>query len=124
MPSASASSADALFALAFCLVATLTAEDVGMGETHEARKGVTVVLVRRVKRGHEDDYEAWLPKIIAAMRRSPGFVGFENLRPVKGLQDEYVLILRFDSEVNLHRWEASPERKRWLAESTEFTENL
>jgi uncharacterized protein len=95
-----------------------------MEDTHEARKGVTVVLVRQVKRGHEGDYEAWLPKIISAMRRSPGFVGFENLRPVDGLQSEYVLILRFDSKENLHRWEVSPERKRWLTESTEFTENL
>jgi uncharacterized protein len=95
-----------------------------MGEAHEAQKGVTVVFVRRVKRGREGDYEAWLPKIIAAMRRSPGFLGFENLRPVKGLQEEYVLLLRFDSEASLHRWEASPERKRWLAESTEFTETV
>jgi heme-degrading monooxygenase HmoA len=53
-----------------------------------------------------------------------GYLGFENLRPVQGLQTEHVLILRFDSEPNLRRWEASPERKRWLAEATEFTEHL
>ena len=95
-----------------------------MEEPLEAHKGVTVVFVRRVKRGREGDYEAWLPKIVAALRLSPGFLGFENLRPVEGLQAEHVLILRFDSEANLHRWEASPERKRWLAEATEFTEHL
>ncbi len=95
-----------------------------MGEPHEAQKGVTVVFVRRVKRGREGDYEAWLPKIVAALRLSPGFLGFENLRPVEGLQAEHVLILRFDSEANLHRWEASPERKRRLAEATEFTEHV
>jgi antibiotic biosynthesis monooxygenase (ABM) superfamily enzyme len=95
-----------------------------MGESLEAQKPVTIVFVRRVKRGREDDYEAWLPKIVAALRRSPGFLGFENLRPVQGLQAEHVLILRFDSEANLHRWEASPERKRWLAESTDFTEHV
>jgi uncharacterized protein len=95
-----------------------------MGEPHETQTGVTVVLVRRVKRGREADYEAWLPKIIAAMRLSPGFLGFENLRPLQGLQDEYVLLLRFDSKANLHRWETSPERKRWLVESIEFTEHV
>jgi antibiotic biosynthesis monooxygenase (ABM) superfamily enzyme len=95
-----------------------------MGELPEAQSGVTVVFVRRVKPGRERDYEAWLPKIVAALRRSPGFLGFENLRPVEGLQDEHVLILRFDDESNLHRWERSPERARWLAQATEFTEHV
>lgn len=90
----------------------------------EPQKGVTVVFVRRVKRGREGDYEAWLPKIVAALKRSPGYLGFENLRPVEGLQPEHVLILRFDTAANLHRWEASPERKRWLAEATDFTEHV
>jgi antibiotic biosynthesis monooxygenase (ABM) superfamily enzyme len=94
-----------------------------MDEPRDAQKGVTVVFVRRVKPGREADYEAWLPKIVA-LRSSPGFLGFENLRPVKGLQVEHVLLLRFDTEANLHRWEASPERKRWLAESTDFTEHV
>jgi hypothetical protein len=65
-----------------------------------------------------------LPKIVAALRRSPGFIGFENLRPVKACRPKHVSILRFDSEANLHRWEASPERKRGLAEATEFTEHV
>ena len=95
-----------------------------MGEPLEGQKGVTVVFVRRVKPGREGDYEAWLPKIIAALKRSPGYLGFENLRPVKGLQTEHVLILRFDTEANVHRWEASPERKRWLAEAADFTEHV
>ena len=43
---------------------------------------------------------------------------------MKGLQAEHVLILRFDTEADLHRWEASSERKRWLAESTDFTERV
>lgn len=95
-----------------------------MGEQLEAQAGVTVVFVRRVKPGSEGDYEAWLPKIVAALRGSPGFLGFENLRPVAGLQDEHVLILRFDDEANLHRWEASPERRRLLAEARGFTEHV
>jgi antibiotic biosynthesis monooxygenase (ABM) superfamily enzyme len=95
-----------------------------MGEPLETKNGVTVVFVRRVKPGREADYEAWLPKIVAALKLSPGFLGFENLRPVKGLQDEHVFILRFDTAANVHRWEASPERKRWLAEATEFTEHI
>ena len=89
-----------------------------------AQKGVTMVFVRRVKRGREGEYEAWLPKIVAALRSSPGFLGFENLRPVEGLQDEHVLILRFDNESNMRLWEASPERKRWLAQAVDFTEHL
>jgi antibiotic biosynthesis monooxygenase (ABM) superfamily enzyme len=53
-----------------------------------------------------------LPKIVAALRLSPGFLGFENLRPVEGLQAEHVLVLRFDSAANLHRREASRDRTR------------
>jgi antibiotic biosynthesis monooxygenase (ABM) superfamily enzyme len=93
-------------------------------EPLEAQQGVTVVFVRRVKPGREADYEAWLPRIVAALRSSPGFRGVENLRPVKGLQMEHVLILRFDAEANLRGWEASPERKRLLDESRDFTEHV
>jgi len=95
-----------------------------MREPLEAQTGVAVVFVRLVKPGRESDYEAWLPKIVAALRLSPGFLGVEDLRPVEGLQAEHVLILRFNSMASLHSWEASPERTRRLAEATEFTEHL
>jgi uncharacterized protein len=98
-----------------------------MGEMDESlvgARGVTVVIARRVKPGREAEYETWLDAVVDTMKRFPGFLGFENLRPVQGLQLEHVLLLRFDTEADLRRWEMSPERARWLAQGAAFTEHL
>ena len=74
----------------------------------------TGVASRRVKRGREKEFEAWVPGILGAAREFPGYLGSDVLRPSDPGDDEYSIVYRFDHASNLRRWEESEERRRWL----------
>ncbi len=79
---------------------------------------VTAVTSRRVKRGREREFEQWVSGILAAANKFPGYLGSEVLRPSDDPEDdEYKIISRFDHASNLHAWENSEERRRWLRQS-------
>ena len=73
---------------------------------------VSAVISTRVKPGKEAEYRAWERKIAAAQSKARGLQGYRFEPPVPGVQDDYVAILRFDSEDNLNAWLDSPERHR------------
>ena len=93
-----------------------------MKEPHGAAGPVTVVITRLVKQGRERECEEWQARMAEQMSAFKGFRGYELVRPVDGLQPEYVVILRFDSPDNLGRWEASEIRRTWLAKAEPFTD--
>ncbi len=74
----------------------------------------TVVLAQRVRDGMQDDYDVWQTGINAAARSFPGFEGAEVVRPVPGVQDDYVIVYRFTSKDTLNAWLDSDERADWL----------
>ena len=78
---------------------------------------VTAVASRRVRQGREQEFEEWLSGILAAASEAPGYLGSEVLRPSDSEDDnEYRVVFRFDHATNLHAWENSEERQRWLRE--------
>src|SRR5918998_3187789 len=78
---------------------------------------VTAVASRRVKPGSEQEFEQWVPGILAAANEFPGYLGSEILRPSEDDDNEYKIIFRFDHASNLRAWENSEERHRWLRKS-------
>ena len=83
---------------------------------------VSAVISTRIKPGQEDAYLEWGRRIAEAQAKSPGFQGYRREPPVPGVQDDWLTILRFDSETNLQTWLDSPERKKLLDESEAFTD--
>jgi len=77
----------------------------------------TAVITRRVKQGREQEFEEWVSGILAAEKKFPGYLGSEILRPIDSEDNEYRIITRFDHASNLHAWETSEERQRWLRKS-------
>ena len=82
-----------------------------------ARPGVGMVVSTRVKAGREREYREWQTTIDKEAAGFPGFVGNEVFPPVPGLQDEWVVVVRFDSPPNLQRWLESDVRRRLNAEA-------
>src|SRR5215208_5093363 len=78
---------------------------------------VTAVASRRVKQGREQEFEEWVSRILAAANEFPGYLGSEVLRPSDSDDNEYKIVFRFDHASNLHAWENSEERQRWLSKS-------
>jgi antibiotic biosynthesis monooxygenase (ABM) superfamily enzyme len=103
---------------------------VGQDDVHlvdDSESGVlpapaSAVISTRIKPGQENTYRQWERKIAAAQARSPGFQGYRFEPPVPGVQEDWLAILRFDSEANLQTWLNSAERKLLLEEAAVFTE--
>jgi antibiotic biosynthesis monooxygenase (ABM) superfamily enzyme len=85
---------------------------------------VSAVISTRVKPGQETVYRAWEQRIAAAQSKAPGFQGYRFEPPVPGVQEDWLAIVRFDSEANLQAWLDSPERKKLLDEAAAFTEEF
>ena len=105
---------------------------IGQDDVHLVRDGassahpapVSVVISTRIKPGCEEAYRAWELRIAAAQTKAPGFQGYRFEPPIRGVQDDWLSVLRFDSEANLEKWLASPERLQLLEEAKPFTEEF
>ena len=84
----------------------------------------SVVISTRIKPGQELDYRAWEQRIAAVQSKAPGFQGYRFEPPVPGVQDDWLAILRFDTEANLQAWLDSPERQKLLQDANPFTEEF
>ena len=101
---------------------------VGRDDIHIVRDGdadalpsaVSAVISTRIKPGQEKAYRTWERRVAAAQTQAPGFQGYRLEPPVAGVQDDWLAIVRFDSEANLQGWLDSPERRALLGETTDF----
>lgn len=83
---------------------------------------VSAVISTRIKPGQEAAYRAWELRIAAAQSKAPGFQGYRFEPPVPGVQDDWLAIVRFDTEAHLQAWLDAPERQALLKEANAFTE--
>jgi uncharacterized protein len=105
---------------------------VGVDDIHLVRDGgpgprpapVSAVISTRLKPGQEVAYRQWEQRIAAAQARAPGFQGYRLEPPIPGVQDDWVVILRFDTDANLQAWLESPERRKLLQEADTFTQEF
>jgi antibiotic biosynthesis monooxygenase (ABM) superfamily enzyme len=104
----------------------------GSDDIHLVRDGASgvlpapasVVISTRVKPGEEIAYRRWEQRIAAVQSRAPGFQGYRFEPPMPGVQDDWLAIIRFDSEANLQNWLNSPERLELLKDSDCVTERV
>jgi uncharacterized protein len=85
---------------------------------------VSAVISTRIKPGQEAAYRAWEQRIAAAQSKAKGFQGYRFEAPVPGVQEDWLAILRFDSEANLQAWLDSPERRKLLEDAKPLTEEF
>jgi len=82
---------------------------------------VTVVISRKVKRGKEAEFEAFLVGVNAACMKYDGHLGTNIFRPSSEADSEYRVIFKFDCLSKLRRWEESEERQQWFAQAETLT---
>ena len=96
---------------------------------HDAATGalpspVAAVITTRVRPGREKEYRGWEQRIAVAQAGYPGFQGYRFEPPIPGVQENYVAILRFESEETLQGWMNSPERHRLLEQAERLTDDV
>ena len=85
---------------------------------------VSAVISTRVKPGREAEYLGWEQQVAAAQSKAPGLQGYRFEPAVPGVQDDFVAILRFDSNANLQAWLDSPQRRALIEEAAPLTEEF
>ena len=92
---------------------------VGVDDIHLVHDGgpgprpapVSAVISTRIKPGHEAAYRQWEQRIAAAQAKAAGFQGYRFEPPIPGVQDDWVAILRFDTEANLKPGSTRPNAR-------------
>lgn len=105
---------------------------VGNDDVHFVRDGqsgglsapITAVIATRIKPGMEEAYRKWERRIAAAQANAAGFQGYRFELPIPGVQDDFLAIVRFDTEEHLNAWLASPERAQLLEEGAPLTDEF
>jgi antibiotic biosynthesis monooxygenase (ABM) superfamily enzyme len=85
---------------------------------------VSLVVSTQIKAGQEVAFRRWEQRIASAQIRAPGFQGYRFDPPIPGVQDDWLAIVRFDSDANLDRWMKSAERLQLVEEARPFTESV
>lgn len=80
----------------------------------------TVVITQRVRPERETEYLRWQREMNARCQAFAGFEGAEIVAPVAGVQEDFVIIFRFDSFEHLDAWLASDMRRSLLAQGAPF----
>jgi antibiotic biosynthesis monooxygenase (ABM) superfamily enzyme len=84
-------------------------------------ESVTVVVTRKVKHGHESDYEDWLRRLLEEAKFMKGYLGATIQKPAPG-STEYTSVFRFDTVDNLRKFEESELRSRYLREVVDYVD--
>jgi antibiotic biosynthesis monooxygenase (ABM) superfamily enzyme len=90
-------------------------------EPHHASGSVSTIISTQVKPGQEEAFRQWYRRISAAQTKFPGFQGYKLEPPIPGVQEDWVTILRFDSDAHLEAWLNSEHRKQILQEADAFS---
>ena len=104
----------------------------GRDDVHLVRDGaagvlpspVSVVISTRLKSGQEAAYRAWEQRMTALQSRAPGFEGYRLEAPIPGVQEDFLAILRFDTQEHLESWLGSPQRAAMLEEERAFIDEF
>ncbi|MDB5732674.1 MAG: Antibiotic biosynthesis monooxygenase [Variovorax sp.] len=94
------------------------------GNTGVLPSPASAVISTRVRPGQEMAYRAWERRMAAVQAKAPGFQGCRTEAPVPGVQESWVAIVRFDSDVNLDKWMKSSERLKLLPEGEALSEDV
>lgn len=75
-----------------------------------ADSAATVIIGERVRPGSEQEYIAWQHELNEAASHYPGFIGAE-VTPPTAVQQDWVVVYRFDSIANVQAWMNSATRQ-------------
>jgi hypothetical protein len=80
----------------------------------------TAIIACRVHPGQEEAFRVQQKIVQNAAAQRPGFVHAELIPPVPGIQDEHIVVFRFENGVLLREWLDSPEREEVIAKLREY----
>jgi len=92
-----------------------------MAEQFRLDRNYTLTVSHFVKQGAEQSFEATLRQVILQAKSFKGYMGIQIFQPADQVQNEYLLLVRFDTEEYYKQWEDSDIRKEWSAKLKPYT---
>ncbi|MEO1053337.1 MAG: antibiotic biosynthesis monooxygenase [Bacteroidota bacterium] len=80
----------------------------------------TVVVSHFVKPGKEKAFEEALKRVIQKAKDYEGYEGIQTIQLSNKVENEYMLLVRFDTEPHYQTWAASATRRAWVQELKEY----
>lgn len=84
-------------------------------KTHNS-DAVTATIRTVIKHENEEKFLDWDSHMALVESEFPGFIGHKLEKPQRGISNEWITIVTFDSNKNLERWFNSQERKKLVDE--------
>jgi antibiotic biosynthesis monooxygenase (ABM) superfamily enzyme len=82
---------------------------------------VTTVICRKIKPGHEKDYNDWVQRYLTLERKAPGYLGTTIIVPGGSKSPLWYIIRRFADKAAMERWDNSEESLRLLKEANNYS---
>jgi uncharacterized protein len=82
---------------------------------------VTTVICRKIKSGHEKDYNDWIRRYLTLERTAPGYLGTTIIIPGGSKSPLRYIIRRFTDKATMERWDNSEESLRLLKEANDYS---
>lgn len=89
--------------------------------SNESKSPLTVVVARRIRAGHEDEYERTMRDFVAWSLTQPGHQGLQVLRPLRGERD-YTVVSNFRDADTRRAYTGSSDYARWMERFAPMTE--
>lgn len=81
---------------------------------HTIQNQFTIVVSHFVKQGKEGAFEQALKLVVQKAMAYDGYQGIQIIRPTTKAEQEYILLIRFDTERNYQTWADSEPRNEWF----------
>src|SRR5437868_12132084 len=81
---------------------------------------VTTVICRKIRPGHEKDYNDWVRRYLTLERKAPGYLGTTIIIPGCSKSSLRYIIRRFADKTAMERWDNS-ESLRLLKEANDYS---
>lgn len=82
---------------------------------------VTTVICRKIRAGHEKDYNDWVQRYLTLERTAPGYLGTTMIVPGGSKSPLRYIIRRFADKAAMERWDNSEESLRLLKEANDYS---
>jgi uncharacterized protein len=102
------------------LILTMSS-DSHQDEEPNSSSEVTIVVSRKIKHGHEKEYDDWLRRVLALERKFHGYLG--TIIIMDGGADSAIrhIIFKYSNKASLDLWENSEERNKLIEEGNNYS---
>ena len=82
---------------------------------------VTTVICRKIRPGHEKDYNDWVRRYLTLERKAPGYLGTTIIITGGSKSPLQYIIRRFADKAAMERWDNSEESLKLLKEANDYS---